>query len=100
MNRTILIATLVIGPVMIGTAQGPQRGGPPPGPPAIPPKPLFSKGEAVRSCESLLTLTLPNTTIEAAAVEPGAEVCRVTATVTHPPAGDKVRIFIGLPARN
>ena len=103
MNRMILIATLLIGPVM-GLAQGPRQGGPPPGPPAIPPKPLFANGEAVRSCDSLRSLTLPNTTIESAALEPGtgasSEVCRVTATVTHPPAGDKVKIFIGLPAKN
>jgi len=55
----------------------------------------------VRSCESLLSLSLPNTTIDSAAVEPGNETmrpwCRVTATVTHPPAGDEVRVFAGLP---
>jgi feruloyl esterase len=55
----------------------------------------------VRTCESLTSLSLPNTTIESAATEPAANnrpaFCRVTAVTTHPPAGDKVRIFLGLP---
>src|SRR5437660_2253071 len=100
MTRMILIATLLI---RLGLAQGPRQGGPPPGPPAVPPKPLIANVEPVRSCDSLRSLALPNTTIESAAVEPGtgaaAEVCRVTATVTHPPAGDKVKVFIGLPGK-
>ena len=48
-----------------------------------------------RSCESLGSVSLANTTIEAAVEESG--ICRVTAIVTHPPAGDRVRIWIGLP---
>jgi len=55
-------------------------------------------GQPVRSCESLASVTLPNTTIDAAAVQ--SNVCRVTATVTHPPAGDKVKVWIALPAAN
>jgi hypothetical protein len=55
----------------------------------------------VRSCESLASLALPNTTIESAAVEPAAngrpEFCRVTAVLTHPPAGDRIHVWIGLP---
>src|ERR1051326_8492045 len=55
----------------------------------------------VRSCESLASVSLPNTTIEAAAMQPAAngrpEFCRVTAVVTHPPAGDRVTVWIGLP---
>ncbi len=50
----------------------------------------------VRTCESLASLALPNTTIESAALEPAAngrpEFCRVTAVVTHPPAGDRIRV--------
>src|SRR5438105_7803623 len=49
----------------------------------------------VRSCESLVSVALPNTTIESAAVEAAANgrpaFCRVMAVVTHPPAGDRVR---------
>lgn len=55
-----------------------------------------------RTCESLATIELPNTTIESAAVEPAANgrpaFCRVTAILTHPPAGDRIRVWIGLPA--
>jgi feruloyl esterase len=56
--------------------------------------------QPVRTCESLTSLSLPNTTIESAAVEPAANnrpaFCRVTAVTTHPP-GDRIKIFIGLP---
>ena len=57
--------------------------------------------KAVRSCESLASVTLPNTTIESAAVDPNNPgVCRVTAITTHPPAGDKVRIWVAIPTSN
>ena len=59
--------------------------------------------QPVRTCESLTSIALPNTKIESAVVEPAQggrpEFCRVTAVSTHPPAGDKIRIFIGLPAK-
>jgi len=62
----------------------------------------MAAGQApVRTCASLASVALPNTTIESAAVEPAAngrpEFCRVTAVVTHPPAGDRIRVWIGLP---
>jgi hypothetical protein len=57
--------------------------------------------QPVKSCESLMSVTLPNTTIDSAVVEaaagPRPSFCRITATVTHPPANDRVRVFIGLP---
>jgi feruloyl esterase len=65
------------------------------------PKPLVANAKPVRTCESLASLALPNTTIETAAVDsttPG--VCRVTAVTTHPPAGDKVRIWVAIPMSN
>jgi hypothetical protein len=72
-------------------------------PPLAAHKPLYPNAEPSRSCESLLTVSLPNTTIDAAAVDAGDErtpaSCRVTATVTHPPAADKVKIFLGLPMK-
>jgi feruloyl esterase len=44
---------------------------------------------------------LPNTTIESAAVDPNnSNVCRVTAITTHPPVGDKVRIWVAIPMTN
>jgi feruloyl esterase len=46
-------------------------------------------------------VALPNTTIESAAVDPkDPAVCRVTAVTTHPPAGDKVRIWVAIPTSN
>jgi hypothetical protein len=56
---------------------------------------LLSGQAPARTCESLLSVTLLNTTIDSATAANG--VCRVDATVTHPPAGDKVRIYIALP---
>jgi feruloyl esterase len=42
---------------------------------------------------------LPNTTIDSATVDPTDGACHVTATVTHPPSGDRVRVFIALPMK-
>ncbi len=65
-----------------------------------PPKPIFPDASPVCSCESLTKVSLPNTTIDSAALDPANGSCRVTATVTHPPSSDRVRIFIGLPVTN
>jgi hypothetical protein len=88
-----------------GASGGPPAGGR--GPVGIPllaevaPKPLIPNAGPVRSCESLAAVVLPNTTIEAAAVDPNAPgLCRVTAITTHPPAGDRIRIWIALPMSN
>jgi hypothetical protein len=73
------------------------------GPPvaAVAPKPLIPGAKPARSCESLAMLALPNTTIESAAVDPKEPgVCRVTAITTHPPLGDRIRIWIALPLNN
>jgi hypothetical protein len=65
------------------------------------PKPAIANAKPVRSCESLATVALPNTTIESAALDPvNPAICRVTAVTTHPPAGDKVRIWIGILTAN
>lgn len=64
-----------------------------------PPKPLFPDPAPVCSCESLVKVSLPNVTIDSAGIDPADGSCRVTASVTHPPAGDRVRVFIGLPLR-
>jgi hypothetical protein len=78
------------------------RGGPPVQPPlGVTLKPAIANAKPVRSCESLAMVTLPNTVIESAAVDPANPgTCRVTAITTHPPAGDKVRIWIGIPNAN
>jgi feruloyl esterase len=65
------------------------------------PKPAISNAKPVRSCESLAMMALPNTTIQSAAVDPAnSGICRVTAITTHPPMGDKITIWIGIPASN
>src|SRR5690349_13054522 len=62
------------------------------------PKPAIPNAKPVRTCESLATVALPNTTIESATVDANnPDVCRVTAVTTHPPIGDKVRIWIAVP---
>src|SRR5687767_14459137 len=79
-------------------ARGAGRGA---GPAQPPPKALIPDAKPVRSCESLMSVTLSNTTIESAVVDPGNPgICRVTAFTTYPPAGDKVRIWIAIPTSN
>jgi feruloyl esterase len=64
---------------------------------------MFATADPVRSCESLAEVLLPYTTIDQAVLDQGdgrtPPSCRVTATVTHPPAGDKVKVFVGLPVK-
>lgn len=65
------------------------------------PQPAIPNAKPVRSCESLARVALPDTTIESAAVDPNdPNVCRVTAFTTHPPMGDKVRIWAAIPLAN
>jgi feruloyl esterase len=58
----------------------------------------------VRSCESLASVSLPNVTINSAVLNAGDATtprsCRVNATSTHPPTGDRVTIDIWLPVDN
>jgi feruloyl esterase len=67
---------------------------------AAPLEMLYPDAVPVCPCESLIKVSLPNTTIDSAAVDPQDGSCRVTATVTHPPSGDRVKVFIGLPTKN
>ena len=64
------------------------------------PKSLFPGATPVCSLEKLATLSLPDTTIESATVDPTNGMVRVTAIVTHPPSGDRVKVWIGLPLTN
>jgi len=116
MHRTFLMAALMAA--LISTAvtfaqvQGGGRGGPQGAPPAgagrgaapplgATPKPAIPNAKPVRSCASLATVALPNTTIDSAALDPNnPEICRVTAITTHPPAGDKIKIWVAIPASN
>ena len=63
------------------------------------PKPLFPDITPVCPCESLTNVSLPNTTIDSAKLDLNGW-CRVTVSVTHPPSGDRVKVFIGLPVTN
>lgn len=110
--KRVLIASLLTAVAltpMPAQQGGPPQGAQPPGrgafPPPVPmgttPKPAIPKATAVRSCESLATIDLPNTTIESAMVDPkNPGICRITAVTTHPPTGDKVKIWIGIPTSN
>ena len=62
-------------------------------------KAIYPEAKPVCGCEELAKVSLPNTTIESAALD-GDGACRVTAVVTHPPAGDRVTVWIGLPVKN
>jgi len=64
------------------------------------PEPIFPGVTTVCSGESLTNLSLPNTTIESAVIDAASHMCLVTAIVTHPPAGDRVTVWIGLPLTN
>lgn len=110
-SRT-LVALLIVAAAAHSQGQAGGRGGQPPVPPlgvgrgAAPPMgatpaPAIPGAKPVRSCESLAGVVLPNTTIESAAVDPANPgICRVTAVTTHPPAGDKITIWIGIPTSN
>src|SRR5215472_1190255 len=115
MNRTWLVASLIAAAIAHGQGREGIRGEPQGAPPAVAgrggappqpwlgsaPKPAIANAKPVRSCESLATVALRNTTIESAALDPtNPAICRVTAITTHPPAGDKVRIWIGIPTSN
>ncbi len=107
-----MFALALMATVTLGQGQRGARGAGAPGAPAAVagrgapapapgPKALIPNAKPVRNCESLMTLTLPNTTIESAAVDPNNPgICRVAVITTHPPAGDKVRIWVGIPTSN
>ncbi len=63
------------------------------------PRPLFSDVKPVCAPEDLKKIVLPNTTIDAVDVDPSGDFCLVTATVTHPPADDRVKVQVGLPLK-
>lgn len=63
------------------------------------PKPLFPGIKPVCPCEELTKVSLPNTTIDSAKFDSNGW-CRVNATVTHPPMGDRIKVWIGLPVTN
>ena len=104
LNGSVAMAVLMALALTPAEAQQNAKGAPPVGgrgaapPLGTRPKPAVANAKAVRSCDSLAMIALPNTTVESAAIDPkDSNVCRVTAITTHPPAADKVRIWVAIP---
>lgn len=68
--------------------------------PPLFPQPIYADAAPVCAPEDLRKVSIPNTTIESVAIDPRDGSCRVTAIVTHPPANDRVKIWIALPTKN
>jgi hypothetical protein len=103
MNRTLIACFITASGIVAALAQGQPGRGAPKAQPALgsTPKPAIPNAKPIKSCESLAMISLPNTTIESAVVDPAnPSICRVTAITTHPPSGDKIRIWIGIPTAN
>src|SRR4051794_17282590 len=64
-----------------------------------PPRPAFADSVPVISHEDLARVSLPNTTIDSVELNAADGSCRVRATVTHPPAGCRVKVFVALPTK-
>jgi len=94
-NASCVLSALLF--VCSAHAQGPGRGFTPP---EIRPKNLVANASAVRTCERLTSVTLPNTTIDSAAIDGQDGSCRITARATHPPSGDAVKVFVGIPMKD
>lgn len=63
-------------------------------------KPLYGDGAPVCAPEDLKKVAIPNTTIESVTIDKADGSCRVTAIVRHPPANDRVTVWIALPMKN
>lgn len=84
-----LALVLVVIPAAVASAQVAEER----------PRPIFEDNAPVLSTEELAKLAFPNTTIDAVEVDPDGGPCRVTATVTHPPTGCRVKVFVALPTK-
>ena len=62
-------------------------------------KPLYGDVAPVCAPEDLRKVSIPNTTIDSVVVDATEGSCRITATVTHPPGNDRVRVFVALPLK-
>jgi hypothetical protein len=96
-NRSFPLSILAAScTALFGTAAQGQAPAAAPG--ATGPRTLIPDARPLRSCDSLANVSLPDTTIESAALDSENDnVCRVTAVTTHPPTGDAVRIWIAIP---
>jgi len=84
-----MLAVLIAIPAAVARAQVAEP----------PPRQVFADSTPAISHEELARVAIPNTTIDS--VERNAEdgSCRVRATVTHPPAQCRVRVFVALPMK-
>ena len=64
------------------------------------PAPLYPGIVPVCAPDDLRKVDLPNTTIESVALNEAEGAVRITAVVTHPPATDRVTVWIALPLKN
>src|SRR4051812_2550137 len=94
MKAVILKMLLLIAAVTTGVAQPVNQKKH-----DAPPKPLFPDVTPVCPCESLRNVSIADTIINSAVIDPSDGSCRVTATVSHPPATDGVKVFIALPTK-
>src|SRR4051794_3844857 len=65
----------------------------------VPPKPAYADTAPVIPHEDLTKVTLPNTTVDSVELNAADGSCRVRATVTHPPTGCRVKVFVALPTK-
>ncbi len=102
------IATGAILAAAAAVTIGAQGRGANTGPASAPPAPaalaaIYGNADPVQTCEGLKSLTLANTVVDTAAVDPGNATtpasCRVTLIVTHPPASDQVKVFLAFPMK-
>jgi hypothetical protein len=63
------------------------------------PLPIFPGVAPVTSCDSLRKISIADTKIESTTVT-ADELCRLIATVIHPPTDNPIKIFIALPMKN
>jgi dienelactone hydrolase len=61
------------------------------------PAQLFPEHEPAVSCESLVTVSIPDTTIDSAQSSASDNSCRIVGKVIHPPANNPITVFVALP---
>lgn len=87
-----LTALAVLCLLPLPAAEGPRR--------EPPPRPLFPNDAPVIPWQELRQVKLPNTVIESVALDEAEGSVRITAIVSHPPATDRVKVWVALPLRN
>jgi Tannase and feruloyl esterase len=63
------------------------------------PKPVFPGIAPLMPCAALLQVSIPEAAVESAELSADGS-CRVTASVVHPPANNRIKIFMALPSKD